>query len=198
MHGHLWNAFPARCSWSAPNLLVNKHPFDSNIFVCILLQKTTFLASIFASEGLRFSLPECPCLQFSSQKENLVFKYTRSWQWQAKCILFYTGSLRYLSLTHYIFFCCWRFQHSSSYSHTACESELPPGSLLPTDWLKDLNSHEKNPDDEVILYVTVIQPPTGWLPGCLALTGRSICRQLSQKTYYLWQITELFDSFVQS
>lgn len=64
-------------------------------------------------------------------------------------------------LTYYI-------QHSSSSNHAACESELPTGSLLPADLLKDLNSHGKTPANEVIFYVTVTQPPTEWLPGCLA------------------------------
>lgn len=60
-----------------------------------------------------------------------------------------------------LFFASGRFSIPLPTAVQACEWELPTGSLLPTDLLKDLNSHEKTPDDKVIWYVTVIQPPTG-------------------------------------
>lgn len=58
MLGHLWNAFPAGASGSAPNLPVNNPLLGFHTFVCILLQLTADnTLSIFASEGLIFSLP---------------------------------------------------------------------------------------------------------------------------------------------
>lgn len=201
---------PSRMLLVAQILLANKPPLGSSIFVWILLPltKDNILASKPAGKGLRFSLPEHPCLWFSALEENLVFECPCSWHWQVKCVLCYAGPLRYLLLTYYILLCQWRFQHSSSSGRTAGESELPTGPLLPTDLLKDLNSHEKNPwrcsylesKWNTASYWMAARMPSSVTPQSQSeyLTWRSICRHLSQKSYYLWQIAELFGSFVQN
>lgn len=75
MSGHL-GLLPSRMLLVAQNLLANKPPLGSSIFVWILLPLTKYniLASKRAGKGLRFSLPEHPCLWFSALEENLFFR----------------------------------------------------------------------------------------------------------------------------
>lgn len=149
----------------------------------------------------RMSLPRIFCSEGKPCFQAHLFLALANQMYSFPCRAIEVSSFNLL----HILLCQWRFQHSSSYGHTAYESELPTGPLLPADLLKDLNKHEKTLTMQFFLYVTVIQPPPGWLPGCLAVRHQGasdlkmhLQTSQSKKSYYLWQTAEPFDSFVQN